>query len=343
MWMPLTVWITTNCGKFLRYGLSDNLTSLLRNLCAGQEVTVWTLHGTTDWFKIGKGVRQGCILSPWSFNFYAEYIMWNPGLVEAQAGIKTVGRNINNHRYADDATLMEESEEEWKSLLMRIKEESEKAGSKLSIQKTKIMASVPIISWQIDWETMETARDSIFSSSKVIASMKLRHLLLGRKAMTNLDSILKSKDITCDKGPFCQSYGFPSSHIQIWELDHKEVWAMLLNCVVLEKSLESPSDCKEIKSLWNPKWNQAWIFIGRTNTKAEAPILWPPDVKNQLVGNDPDAGKDWGQENGMKEGKMVGCHHKLNGLEFEQTPGDSEGQGSLVWCSPWGHKESDTT
>ena len=173
--------------------------------------------------------------------------------------------------------------------------------------------------------------------------MKLRHLLLGRKAMTNLDSILKSKDITCDKGPFCQSYGFPSSHIQIWELDHKEGWAMLLNCVVLEKSLESPSDCKEIKSLWNPKWNQAWIFIGRTNTKAEAPILWPPDVKNQLVGNDPDAGKDWGQENGMKEGKMVGCHHKLNGLEFEQTPGDNEGQGSLVWCSPWGHKVSNTT
>ena len=146
----VTVWITTNCGKFLRYGLSDNLTSLLRNLCAGQEVTVWTLHGTTDWFKIGKGVRQGCILSPCLFNFYAEYIMWNSGLVEAQAGIKTVGRNINNHRCADGATLMEESEEEWKSLLMRIKEESEKAGSKLSIQKTKIMASVPIISWQIE-------------------------------------------------------------------------------------------------------------------------------------------------------------------------------------------------
>ena len=125
--------------------------------------------------------------------------------------------------------------------------------------------------------------------------MKLRHLLLGRKAMTNLDSILKSKDITCDKGPFCQSYGFPSSHIQVWELDHKEGWAMLLNCVVLEKSLESPSDCKEIKPI-NPKWNQAWIFIGRTNTKAEAPILWTLDAKSQLVGKDTAAGKDWRQE-----------------------------------------------
>ena len=127
----------------------------MRNLYAGQEATVRTGHGTTDWFQIG-GVHQGCILSPCLFNFYAEYIMRNAGLEEAQAGIKTARRNINNFRYTDDTTLMAESKEELKSLLMKMKEESEKVGLKLNIQKTKIMASGPITSWQIDGETMET-------------------------------------------------------------------------------------------------------------------------------------------------------------------------------------------
>ena len=127
-------------------GIPDHLTCLLRNLYAGQEATVRTEHGTTDWFQIGKGVRQGCILSPFLFNLYAEYIMRNVGLDEAQAGIKIVGRNTNNLRYADDTTIMAESKEELKSLLMKVKEESEKVGLKLNIQKTKIMASSPIIS-----------------------------------------------------------------------------------------------------------------------------------------------------------------------------------------------------
>ena len=139
-------------------GIPDHLICLLRNLYAGQETTVRTGHGTTDWFQIGKGVRQGCILSPCLFNLYAEYIARNAGLEEAQAGIKIAGRNINI-RYADDTTLMAESEEELKSLLMKVKEESEKVGLKLNIQKTKIMASGPIISWQIDGETMETVID----------------------------------------------------------------------------------------------------------------------------------------------------------------------------------------
>ena len=135
-------------------GLPDHLTCLLRNLHAGQEATVRTGHGTTDWFQIGKGVRQGCMLSPSLFNFYAEYIMRNTGLDEAQAGIKIAGRNINNLRYADDTTFLEESEEELKSLLMKVKEESEKAGLKLNIQNTKIMASGPITSREIDGETV---------------------------------------------------------------------------------------------------------------------------------------------------------------------------------------------
>ena len=138
---PLTVWITINWKILKEMGIPHHLTCLLRNLYAGQEATVKTGHGTTDWFQIGKGVRQGYILSPYLFNLYAEYIMRNAGLEEAQAGIKIAGRNINNLRYADDATLMAESEEELKSLLMKVKEESEKVGLKCNIQKTKIMAS----------------------------------------------------------------------------------------------------------------------------------------------------------------------------------------------------------
>ena len=140
-------------------GIPDHLTCLLRNLYAGQEATVRTEHGATDWFQIGNGVRQGCILSPCLFNFYAEYIMRNAGLEETQARIKLVGRNIPNLRYADDTTLMAESEEELKSLLMKVKEESKKVGLKLNIQKMKIMVSGPITSWQIDGETVETMAD----------------------------------------------------------------------------------------------------------------------------------------------------------------------------------------
>ena len=159
-------------------GLSDHLTCLLRNLYADQEATVRTGHETRDWFQIGKGVRQGCILLPCLFNLHAEFIMRNAGLEEAQAGIKIAGRNINNLRYADDTTFMAESEEELQSLLMRVKEDSEKAGLKLNIQKTKIMASGPITSWEIDEETVETVSDFILGAPKslqmVIAAMKLK-------------------------------------------------------------------------------------------------------------------------------------------------------------------------
>ena len=143
-------------------GVPDHLICLLRNLYAGQETTVRTGHRTTDWFQIGKGVHQGCLLSPCLFNFYAEYIMRHARLEEAQAGIKIAGRNINHLRYADNITLMAESEEELKSLLMKVKEESEKVGLKVNIQKTKIMASSPITSWQIDGKTMETDSDRLY-------------------------------------------------------------------------------------------------------------------------------------------------------------------------------------
>ena len=149
--------------------IPDHLTCLLRNLCAGQEATVRTGHGPTDWFQIGKEVHQDCILSPCLSNLYAEYIIRNAGLDEAQAGIKIAGRNINNLRYADDTTLMAESEEELKSLLMKVKEESEKGGLKLNIQKTKIMASGSITSWEVDGDTVETVSDFIFGGSNIAA------------------------------------------------------------------------------------------------------------------------------------------------------------------------------
>ena len=200
-------------------GIPDHLTCLLRYLYAGQEAKVRTGHGTTDWSQIREGVHQGCTLSHCLFNLYAEYIMRNAGLDETQAGIKIGRRNINNLRYANDTTRMAESEEELKSLLMKVKAEREKVGLKFSIQKTKIMASGPITSWQIDGDTMETVTDFIFGGSKITADGDCSHeikrcLLLGRKAMTNLDSIFKKQGhYFANKGPSSQGYGFSSSHV----------------------------------------------------------------------------------------------------------------------------------
>uniref|UniRef100_A0AC11EMM2 Uncharacterized protein n=4 Tax=Ovis aries TaxID=9940 RepID=A0AC11EMM2_SHEEP len=156
-------------------GISEHLTCLLRYLYAGQEATVKTGHGTTDWFQIGKGVRQGCVLSPCLFNFYAEYIMRNVGLQKEQAGIKISGRNIINLRYADDMTLMAESEEKLKSFLMKGKEESEKVGLILNVQKTKIMASGPITLWQVDGKTVETVDNFTLGGSKITLDCDCSH------------------------------------------------------------------------------------------------------------------------------------------------------------------------
>ena len=199
----LTVWITTNWKILEEMGIPDHLTCLLRNLYAGQEATVRSGHGA-DWFQIGKGVCQGCILSPCLFNLYAEYIMHNARLDEAQAGIKIAGRNINNFRYADDTTLVAESEEDLKSLLMKVKEESGNVGLKVNIQKTKIMAFSPITSRQIDGKAMEIVRDFILGGSKITAdgdcSHKIkRRLLLERKVMTNLDSMLEAETLHCQQ------------------------------------------------------------------------------------------------------------------------------------------------
>ena len=201
-------------------GVPDHLTCLLRHLYAGQEATVRTGRGTTDWFQIGKEVCQDFMLSPCLFNFYAEYIMQNAGLDDSQAGIRIVRRIINNPMHADDNTLMEESEEQLKSLLMKMKKDSEKAGLKHNIQKTNIIAFSFIISWPIDGGEMETVTDFILLGFKITADGDFtheikRHLFLGRKPMTNLDRILQSRDYFADKVPFSQSCGFSSSHVWI--------------------------------------------------------------------------------------------------------------------------------
>ena len=157
--------------------------------------------------------------------------------------------------------------------------------------------------------------------------------------------IQKQRHYFANKGLSTQSYGFSSSHVWMWELDYKESWPPKNWCfrtIVLEKTLESPLDCMEIQPV-NPKGNQSLIIIGRTDAEAEIPILWPPDAKNWFIGKDSDVGKDWRQEKGPKEDKVVGWHHRLDGHEFEQAPGAGGGQGSLACCSSWGRKESDTT
>ena len=196
---------------------------------------------------------------------------------------------------------MAESKEELKSLLLKVKEQSEKTGLKLNIQKTKIIASGPITTWQIDGKTMQTVTDFIFLGSKITVDGDCNHeikrcFLLGRKAMTNLEHIEKQRYYFANKVLSSQSYDFSSSHVWMWELDYKESWEPKNWCfwtVVLEKTLESPLNFKEIKLL-NRKGNQSWIFTGRTD--AEAPILWPPVANNWVTGKDPDAGKDWRQE-----------------------------------------------
>ena len=218
--------------------------------------------------------------------------MWNARLDEAQSGIKIAGRNINNFRYADDTTIMAESEEELKSLLMKVKEESEKVGLKLNIQKTKILASGPITSWQIDGKTMETVTDFILGGSKITADGDCSHeikrrLHLGRKVMTSLDSILKSRDITWPpKAHLVKAMVFPGvtygcenwtiNKAECWRIDAFELWCWRRLLRVQPVS---------------PKENQSWIFTEKTDAEAETPTIWPPDAKIRLIGKNPNAGK----------------------------------------------------
>ena len=241
---------------------------------------------------------------------------------------------------------MAEIKEELKSLLMRVKEQSEKASLKLNIKKTKIIS--PITLWQIEGGKVEAVIDFLFLSSKITANGDCSHeirrqFLLDKKARQR---VKKQRHHFSNSVPYSQGYGLPSNHIWIWELDNKEGRAPKNWCfqiVVLEKTLESRLESKEVKPV-NLKGYQHWILFGRTDAKADTSILWPPDANSWLFGKDPDAGKDWRQKDKRAtEVEMVGWHHRFIGHELGQTPGDSEGQRSLARCSPWGHKESDTT
>ena len=268
--------------------------------------------------------------------------MWNAGLDEAQAGIKIARRNISNLRYADDTILIAESEEELKSLLIEMKEESEKAGLKCNIQKTKIRASSPITSWKIDGKTMETVTDFILGGSKITVDGDCRHeikrrLLLGRKARTNLDSILKSRDITLlTEVRLAKAMVFPVvmygceswtiKKAECWRIDAFEQWCW-------RRLLRVPWTAKRSNSSVLKEISPEYSFKG-LNTEAEVPIFWPPDVKSWFAAKDPDAGKDWEQEEkGAAEDEMFGWHHWLNRHVCEQTSEDSEGQRSLTCCS----------
>ena len=228
---------------------------------------------------------------------------------------------------------------------MKVKVESEKVGLKLNIQKTKIMASSPITLWQIDGERVETVADFIFLGSKITADGDCSHELRDAYSLEG-KHIQKQRHYFANKGPSSQGYGFSSGHVWMWDLDYKESWAPKNWCfwtVVLEKTLESPLDCKEIQPV-HPKGDQSWMLIGRTDAEAETPILWPPDAKSWLIGKDPDARKDWGQEEkGTTEDEMVRWHHQLNGHGFMWAPRVGDGQEGLACCSSWGGKESDTT
>ena len=210
------------------------------------------------------------------------------------------------------------------------------------------MASGPITSWEIDGETVKTVSDFIFVGSKITTDGACSHeikrcLLLGRKVMTNLDSTLKSRDITLPTNVhLVKAMVFPAVMYKggSWTIKKAEHWR--IDAFELWWALESPLDCKEIQPV-HPKGDQSWIFIGRTDAEAEAPLLWPPESKNWLIGKDSDAGKYWRQEKGMTEDEMVGWHHQLHGHEFEQAPGVGDGQGSLVCCGPWSHKGLDMT
>ena len=310
-------------------GIPDHHTCLLRNLYTSQEATVRTRHGTKDWFRTGKGVHQGCISSPWLFNLYTEYTMWNTRLDKSQAGTKTSRRNINNLRYADDTTLMAESEEELKSLLLRVKEVSEKDGLKTQhIKKTNIMASSPITSWQIDGEKVETATDFIFLGSKITAGSDCSHeikrrLLLGKKAMTNLDSILKSRGITlltevCIVKTMVFSvvmYGYDSWTIKkslYWRIDAFKFWCWRR---LLRVPWTGRRSNQSILNAINPDYSLEGLML-KLKLQYFGHLMWRADS----LENDSDAGKDGRQKKRVAEEEMVRYHQRLMNLSKLRGP-----------------------
>ena len=285
------------------------------------------------------------------FNLYTQYIIRNTGLEEAQAGIKFSGRNINNLRYADDTTLMAESEEELKSLLMKMKEESEKVGLKLNIQKTKIKPCGPITSWQIDGETVETVADFILLSSKIPADGDYSHemkrcLLLGRKVITNLDSILKSRDITLStKVCLVKAMVFPvvMHGCESWTIkkaEHRRTDAFELWCWrrLLRVPWTARRSNQSILKGSSPEYSLQGLMLKLKLQYCGHLMRRVDSMEKTLM-----LGKIEGRRRRGQEDEMVGWHHRLDGHGFGWTLAVGDGQGGLTCCSSWGHKESDTT
>ena len=326
-WLHKALWITTICGKFLkRWEYQTISTCLLRNLYASQEAPIRIIHGTMDWFKTGKGIGKAVYCHLAYLTSMPSTSCEMPGWMKLKLESRLSGEISTTsvfkwyHPYGRKwrATVEESLDEgekgEWKSWL------------KTQHLRTKIMASSPITSWEIDGE--KSGNWLILfpwvpkSLGMMNASTKLKYACsLEEKLWKPRQHFKKQRQHFADKGLYSQTCGFSSSHIWMWELDHKEGWMPKNRCfwtVVLEKTLESPLDCKEIKPV-NPKGTQSWIFIGRTDAEAETPVLWLPDTKSWLIGKDPDAGKDWGQEQKQAtEDEMVGWHHQLNGHELSK-------------------------
>ena len=394
MLKSLTMWITTNWKILKEMRIPDHLICLLQNLYADQETTARTRQGTMDWFKIGKGILQGCILSPCLFNLYSECIMGNAGLDELQVGIKIAKKNIKTFSEISAAsgfTLMTESTEELKSLLMRVKEESEKAGLKLNIQKAKTKESGPITSGQIDREKVETVTNSIFLGSKITADSDYsheikRHFLLGKKVMTSLNSVVATTPVFL-LGEFhgqrslagCSSWGHKGSDTTEWlsTAQHSVLKSRdiaLPASVHIAKALVFPVVIYGCESWTRKKAEHQRIAFELWCWRRLLGIPWAAKRSNRSILKEINfelllealmlklklqyfghlmRRADSLQKTLMLERIRAGesgnrgwdilWYHQLNGHEFGQTLQESEGQGSLACCSPWSHKESDTT
>ena len=320
-WLVSSVFLTrTSCCKITHAnGYYDALHASWET-CTQVKKQVGTGHGTTDWFQIGKG----CTLPPCLFNFYAEYIMWNAWLDELQTRIKITRRNTNNLRYADDTTLMAESEEELKSLLMKVKEESEKAGLKLNIQKMKIMASDPITSWQIDRETMETVTDCIFLGSKITADGDCSHEIKTHTSWKESydkprQHIKKQRHHFANKGPSSQSYGFSSGHVWMWELDHKQGWGQRIDAFELwcwRRLLRVPWTARRSNQSILKEINSEYSLEGLT-VKLKLQYFGHLMHRDDSLEKSLMLGKIEDRRRRGQQDEMVGWHHWPNGHEFE--------------------------
>ena len=340
----LTVFLTTNCRKFWKrweYHTTWPASSEICMQVKKQQLETDMEQRTGS--KLGKEYVKVVYCHPAYLIYMQRTSCKMPGWMKHKLESIFLGEISITSDMQMTPPLWEKVKRNWGSSWGEWKRRVKVLNLYIKKKKNKIVSSSAFTSWVLDGETVETMTDFIFLGSKICTHEKKIRLVIGRRAMTNLDSILKNQRHYFDNKALSNQNWF-FQYEWMWELDHKESWALKKWCfwtVVLEKTLESSLDCKEIQSV-HPK-DQSWVFIGGTDAKAETPILWPPDVKSWFIGKDPDTGKDWRWEEKGTTDEMVGWHHQLDGHEFEEALGVGGGQGSLACYSPWGHKVLDTT